>query len=73
MPLLRKSIQMEKLYEASAAGILQKQHDRLLNISEAFIQASGWMRAQDLTDEESEMCKAAQNLIDSHKKDIKVG
>jgi hypothetical protein len=49
----RKGIQSERLYNATPQAILEKQHDRLRTIAMAFVQAHGWMRACDVTREES--------------------
>ena len=44
----RKPLASEREFAVSAAGVLCKQHDRLRNIAEAFVQAVGWMRVCDL-------------------------
>ncbi|MBZ5621463.1 MAG: hypothetical protein LAQ69_22465 [Acidobacteriia bacterium] len=59
----RKPLASEREFAVSAAGVLCKQHDRLRNIAEAFVQAVGWMRVCDLKGCETEMLESAQRLI----------
>ena len=64
MPLVsRKPLTSEREFAASAAGVLVKQHGRLQDIAEAFVQAAGWMRAGDLSECEAELLVAAERLI----------
>jgi hypothetical protein len=64
--ITRKSIRSERDYAESCAGVLQKQHDRIVTVIEALLQAVSWMRDEDLTDSERHMRQEAQRFIDEY-------
>jgi hypothetical protein len=61
----RKDILQERLYANTAAAVLEKQHQRFRDQAEAIIQATGWMRTEDLTEGEINLRDAAINLFAS--------
>jgi hypothetical protein len=67
MSVERKGISSERLYRASAQGVLDKQHERLRTIATSFLQAYGWMRACDVTEEERVLHDAAQEFLGCRK------
>ena len=54
-------------YRAVAASVCKAQHERLRAIATSFLQAYGWMRACDVTEEERVLHDAAQEFLGCRK------
>lgn len=67
--IARKSIRSERDYTTLAIEVLQKQHDRLITILEAYIQAAEWINQASLTVSERSVIEIAQRLISEHRRD----